>query len=502
MVVAVGAQRRLLGDRLDWRHGRRGGRDGINVFGLGGDGATSTALPTQLLTVRMGRWWRWLRWPLMQSGSTGAHYSGGGGGGEPTALLAAVVAPVVFRKGGSSAGTDWRSFGWYGSGRRRRRVAQRHIWRWRCGKDRSLSSKTFWSMTRPGRSSIASSLKTGPSGTLRPAPRSLRTLTAGHWRYLSGRVLLRPRSIRRSSHHPPSTPNASAALPCRLVWPSRVEHRSASTWTPSQRNIQGFRRSASTYRARRQPRRRPSAITTTAFRPPARRPRGHGASGGSAHSGGLRQGMALKALSPISTTTPTTRIGESWKTRARSGLTGSCGGTGMRAASNTTRTMRPSCPKIADEILRMCVNLVLPGMGDVMWVGVAIFGGLWYAMAKRGALAMDDLLNGCEADPAVIDGYAPHRFSGFCRARTIGISSTRTFVFQWAFPVMRCPRQRPCHLVIQLSLPFQCEDAQVDACRVIARMQDGKASGDSRPVVQFPRDPMSETTFLLRPIPP
>lgn len=41
--------------------------------------------------------------------------------------------------------------------------------------------------------------------------------------------------------------------------------------------------------------------------------------------------------------------------------------------------------EIADEILRGCVNLVLPGMGDVMWVGVAIFGGLWYAMAKRGS---------------------------------------------------------------------------------------------------------------------
>lgn len=38
---------------------------------------------------------------------------------------------------------------------------------------------------------------------------------------------------------------------------------------------------------------------------------------------------------------------------------------------------------IADVKLEQCVNAVLPGMGLIMWIGVTIFGGLWYVMAKR-----------------------------------------------------------------------------------------------------------------------
>lgn len=38
---------------------------------------------------------------------------------------------------------------------------------------------------------------------------------------------------------------------------------------------------------------------------------------------------------------------------------------------------------IADARLEHCVDAILPGMGVVMWVGVAVFGGLWYAMARR-----------------------------------------------------------------------------------------------------------------------
>ncbi len=37
---------------------------------------------------------------------------------------------------------------------------------------------------------------------------------------------------------------------------------------------------------------------------------------------------------------------------------------------------------LADERLKLCVDAILPGMGDVMWFGVAVFGGLWYAMAQ------------------------------------------------------------------------------------------------------------------------
>ena len=38
---------------------------------------------------------------------------------------------------------------------------------------------------------------------------------------------------------------------------------------------------------------------------------------------------------------------------------------------------------VADAALGACVNAVLPGMGSIMWAGVAVFGGLWYAMAVR-----------------------------------------------------------------------------------------------------------------------
>lgn len=37
---------------------------------------------------------------------------------------------------------------------------------------------------------------------------------------------------------------------------------------------------------------------------------------------------------------------------------------------------------VADLRLRLCVDRVLPGMGDVMWLGVALFGGAWYAKAQ------------------------------------------------------------------------------------------------------------------------
>jgi len=33
---------------------------------------------------------------------------------------------------------------------------------------------------------------------------------------------------------------------------------------------------------------------------------------------------------------------------------------------------------IADAHLGACVDHVLPGMGDLMWLGVTLFGGLWY----------------------------------------------------------------------------------------------------------------------------
>jgi LPXTG-motif cell wall-anchored protein len=38
---------------------------------------------------------------------------------------------------------------------------------------------------------------------------------------------------------------------------------------------------------------------------------------------------------------------------------------------------------IADAHLEACVNAALPGMGTLMWAGVALLGGIWYAAAKR-----------------------------------------------------------------------------------------------------------------------
>ena len=38
---------------------------------------------------------------------------------------------------------------------------------------------------------------------------------------------------------------------------------------------------------------------------------------------------------------------------------------------------------LADEKLRLCVNSVLAPMGDIMWLGVTLFGGFWYAEAAR-----------------------------------------------------------------------------------------------------------------------
>lgn len=38
---------------------------------------------------------------------------------------------------------------------------------------------------------------------------------------------------------------------------------------------------------------------------------------------------------------------------------------------------------IADSALRECVNAVLPVMGDIMWLGVTIFGCIFYLMAQR-----------------------------------------------------------------------------------------------------------------------
>jgi len=37
---------------------------------------------------------------------------------------------------------------------------------------------------------------------------------------------------------------------------------------------------------------------------------------------------------------------------------------------------------VADARLGNCVNAVLRGMGDVMWAGVTVAGGLWYARAR------------------------------------------------------------------------------------------------------------------------
>jgi hypothetical protein len=36
---------------------------------------------------------------------------------------------------------------------------------------------------------------------------------------------------------------------------------------------------------------------------------------------------------------------------------------------------------IADAHLGACVDHILPGMGALMWLGVTVFGGLWYLRA-------------------------------------------------------------------------------------------------------------------------
>ena len=38
---------------------------------------------------------------------------------------------------------------------------------------------------------------------------------------------------------------------------------------------------------------------------------------------------------------------------------------------------------VADARLEHCVNAILPDMGTLMWLGVTIFGGIWYAAARR-----------------------------------------------------------------------------------------------------------------------
>lgn len=37
---------------------------------------------------------------------------------------------------------------------------------------------------------------------------------------------------------------------------------------------------------------------------------------------------------------------------------------------------------LADLNLAHCVNTILPGMGWIMWVGVTVFGGLFYTAAR------------------------------------------------------------------------------------------------------------------------
>lgn len=38
---------------------------------------------------------------------------------------------------------------------------------------------------------------------------------------------------------------------------------------------------------------------------------------------------------------------------------------------------------LADEKLRACANAVLAGMGNIMWIGVSAFGGIWYAKSRQ-----------------------------------------------------------------------------------------------------------------------
>ena len=134
---------------------------------------------------------------------------------------------------------------------------------------------------------------------------------------------------------------------------------------------------------------------------------------------------------------------------------------------------------------------------------VAIFGGLWYAMAKRGALAMDDLLNGCEADP-VIDGYAPHRFSGFMPGENDRNLLNADLCVPVGIPSYAVPAPAPpCHLVIGIifAVPVR-RCAEVDACRVIARMQDGRPRGLASRGAIPTRPYERRRPFPLRPIPP
>jgi hypothetical protein len=52
----------------------------------------------------------------------------------------------------------------------------------------------------------------------------------------------------------------------------------------------------------------------------------------------------------------------------------------MRSGSRRRRSHeRLLAPKaIADAHLGACVDHILPGMGALMWLGVTLFGGLWY----------------------------------------------------------------------------------------------------------------------------
>ena len=38
---------------------------------------------------------------------------------------------------------------------------------------------------------------------------------------------------------------------------------------------------------------------------------------------------------------------------------------------------------VADARLEHCVDAILPGMGLIMWLGVTLFGALWYVAARK-----------------------------------------------------------------------------------------------------------------------
>ena len=38
---------------------------------------------------------------------------------------------------------------------------------------------------------------------------------------------------------------------------------------------------------------------------------------------------------------------------------------------------------VADARLEHCVDAILPGMGTIMWLGVALFGVFWYVAARK-----------------------------------------------------------------------------------------------------------------------